>query len=102
MLQTDGSVSFKPPLGAQGLIANSSAVTRNDIAVRRVSEKEIGFSVNKAASSLDIFDLHGQLLERLSVTGGNASWRHARGTGRYFAKAIYENSQSIKGFNVIR
>lgn len=60
------------------------------------------FSLSGGTSSLDIYDMRGQMLEKLSVTDGQASWLPKKAGGRYFAKAIYEKREIIQGFTTVR
>jgi hypothetical protein len=74
----------------------------NGISVRLLSTKEVRFSLPGSTSSLRIYDVRGQLLENIPVKGGQAAWQSKRAAGRYFAKAIVEKKEVVKGFTVVR
>jgi hypothetical protein len=83
-------------------VSRSTNPDLNDITIRSFSSKEVRFSLPGSTSSLRIYDVRGQLLENLSVKGGQASWQSKRAAGRYFAKAILEKKEMVKGFTVVR
>ncbi len=73
-----------------------------DIAIRQLSSREVCFLLPSGTSSLAIYDLGGQLLETLSVKADQAIWQPKHATGRYFAKAILDKGEMVKGFTVMR
>jgi hypothetical protein len=83
-------------------ISRSSTSSPNSFTVHPLSSKEVRFSLPAGTSSLRVYDMHGQLLEDLSVRGNQAIWLPKHSSGRYFAKAIYERSETVKGFTVVK
>lgn len=83
-------------------ISRSSNSSPNDLIIRPLSSKEVNFSLPSGTSSLCVYDLRGQLLENLSVRNNQAVWLPKHGSGRYFAKAIYEKSETVKGFTIVK
>lgn len=76
--------------------------SQNDISINQFSSKKVRFSLPAGTSSLRVFDMRGQLLENLSICNNQAVWLPSHAAGRYFAKAIYEKSETVKGFTVVK
>jgi hypothetical protein len=90
------------PTRAVNPVSRAVGPSSHDITVRRLSSKEVRFSLPAGASSLGIYDVRGQLLENISVRGNQATWLPRHGAGRYFAKAIWESRESVRGFTVVK
>jgi regulation of enolase protein 1 (concanavalin A-like superfamily) len=82
--------------------SSHSATARNDIVVQPISSREVRFSFPDGATSLRIYNISGQLLENISISGNHATWHPRQGAGRYFAKAIWDKRETVRGFTVIR
>jgi hypothetical protein len=74
----------------------------NEISVRNISPKEVRFSLPAGSKSLGIYDVRGQLLEKISVIRNSATWRPKHAAGRFFAKAIWEKHETVKPFIILR
>jgi hypothetical protein len=74
----------------------------NEITVRHISSQEVRFSLPAGTKSLSIYNIHGQLLENLSVKENQAAWLPKHAAGRYFAKAIWEKREAVKPFILMR
>jgi hypothetical protein len=83
-------------------IARSTNTTMNDLTVQQFSSKEVHFSLPVGTKSLGIYNIHGQLLENISINGAQATWRPKHAAGRYFAKAIWKKRETVKPFILMR
>jgi hypothetical protein len=90
------------PSKAINTISRSTNIALNDLTVRQLSSKEVRFSLPLGTKSLSIYNIHGQLLENISVRGNQAAWLPRHAAGRYFAKAIWEKGEMVEGFTVVR
>jgi hypothetical protein len=83
-------------------VSRSTNPALHDITIQSLYSKEIRFSLPASTSSLRIYDVRGQLLENISVKGNQATWQSKRAAGRYFAKAVRDGYEMIKGFTTVR
>jgi hypothetical protein len=83
-------------------LSRSANSPRNNINVYQLSSREVRFLLPSGTSSLGVYDLRGQLMENISVKASRAIWQPKHATGRYFAKAIFESGEVVKGFTVVR
>jgi uncharacterized delta-60 repeat protein len=90
------------PIKTINPVSRSANPSLNDIAIRSLSSKEVRFSLPGGTSSLRVYDVRGQLLENIPIKSGQATWQSKRAAGRYFAKAIWEKNEMVKGFTVVR
>jgi hypothetical protein len=90
------------PITVANLVSRTASQSLNDLTIRQVSSKEVRFSLPSGTKSLGIYNIHGQLLENISVRGNQAAWLPKHAAGRYFAKAIWEKREAVKGFTVLK
>jgi hypothetical protein len=90
------------PITVANLVSRKASQSLNDLTIRQVSSKEVFFSLPCGTKSLSIYNIHGQLLENISVKGNQASWLPKHAAGRYFAKAILEKRETIKPFMLLK
>ena len=90
------------PTKAINTISGSADATLDDLTIHQISSKEVRFSLTAGTKSLNIYNIHGQLLESISVTGNQATWLPKHAAGRYFAKAIWEKRETVKPFMLLR
>jgi hypothetical protein len=94
--------SYHPSKVTDPLFLPRQSPLPNEISVRNISPEEVRFSLTAGSKSLAIYDVRGQLLEKISVFGNSATWRPKHSAGRYFAKAIWENREAVKPFVLMR
>jgi hypothetical protein len=90
------------PIKTINPISRSVNSSLSEITICPLSSKEVRFSLPTRTSSVQIYDVRGQLLENIPVNGGQAIWLAKRAAGRYFAKAIVEKKEMVKGFVLIK
>jgi hypothetical protein len=90
------------PSKAINPFSKSTDPLRNDFVVHPLSSLEVRFSLPAGTSSLGIYNVHGQLLENISVKGPQATWRPKHAAGRYFAKAIWERHETVMPFMLMK
>jgi outer membrane lipoprotein-sorting protein len=90
------------PTKAITKVSRPTNTSQNDLTIHQLTSKEVLFSLPAGTKSLGIYNIHGQLLENISVTGNQASWLPKHAAGRYFAKAIWEKQETVKPFMLLR
>jgi hypothetical protein len=90
------------PITVANLVSSLVNPSKNDLTVHQLSSKEVRFSLPAGTNSLSIYNIHGQLLENISITGNQATWLPRHAAGRYFAKAIWEKREMVKGFVLMK
>ena len=90
------------PTKAINTVTQSTNTSLNDLTVRQLSSKEVRFSLPVGTKSLGIYNVHGQLLENISIRGNQAAWLPKHAAGRYFAKAIWEKREAVKPFMLLK
>jgi hypothetical protein len=66
------------------------------------SSSYINFSLPVTTGSLAIYDIHGRLVQKLSITSNMAVWRGKITAGRYFAKMTDGKRDMVKAFMVVQ
>ena len=94
--------SYHPAKSTNPLSGQRWSPLPNKISIHNISSNEVRFSLPAGTKSLGIYNIHGQLLENISVRGNQATWLPGHAAGRYFAKAIWEKREAVKPFMLLK